>query len=502
MRLLFAFFVAVLILCPFNSSAQELEETDSIYRLLLATPGDTDLIHSLNGRIEDLTYSQADTALYYALKQDSLSRAIGYPHGSAMALNLQGVCYELSGDMYKAIEIYLQAAKLAQEQQLFTTLSNVYNNLGIVYSNLGALETSLDYHYKSLEQADALKDSAKIAVNFNNIGLRFSHLNQEQRAIRNYKIALKINLNRERYRAVSSNYLNLGRAYVITKQFDSAVYFYHEAMHIFDNHYPTSMDKSLVTNGLAYTYIQLDNIDSARHYLNLGQEIAERTDDFYGKLEAITLEGAICKHEGQYGLARKAYLMALELSEEAGLLNNQIDLHRELAEISHILGDNRNAYEYFLRFTDLKDSLFNVKKINEIANIEFTYKVDKQTRLDSLDQVQAALLQEELDKELKYLSGRKNTLEYSAIAFFALVIFLMILMSRRLKMSDKVLNLLIFIFFLIIFEASLVAFDPLIDQLSQGEVVVKVIFNSGLAFAIFTAHHFLEGRMNRMIRRK
>ncbi len=64
------------------------------------------------------------------------------------------------------------------------------------------------------------------------------------------------------------------------------------------------------------------------------------------------------------------------------------------------------------------------------------------------------------------------------------------------------LNLLIFIFSLIIFEASLVAFDPLIDNLIQGEVAMKVLFNSGLAFAVFTAHHFLEGRMNSMIRKK
>ena len=91
--------------------------------------------------------------------------------------------------------------------------------------------------------------------------------------------------------------------------------------------------------------------------------------------------------------------------------------------------------------------------------------------------------------------------EFSAIAFFILIIFLFILMNRRLRMSDKVLNLLIFIFFVIIFEASLVAFDPLIDNWSKGEVAIKILFNSGLAFFIFTAHHFLEGRMNRMIRR-
>ena len=82
--------------------------------------------------------------------------------------------------------------------------------------------------------------------------------------------------------------------------------------------------------------------------------------------------------------------------------------------------------------------------------MEFTYQVDKQARLDSLNQVQAEIL----------------------------------------------------IIFLIIFEASLVAFDPLIDNLSQGEVAMKVLFNSGLAFAVFTAHHFLEGRMNSMIRKK
>jgi len=501
MRKLITLFTLTLLLLPAISYAQDLAEADSIYRLLLATPGDSNLTHSLNSSVENLSYSDHDTALYYAKQQDSLSVLGEYPHGSAMALNMQGVCYELSGDMRKAIEIYLKAAKLSEEHRLHNTLSNVYNNLGIVYSYVGAFETSLDYHFKSLELADALKDSAKIAVNFNNIGLRLSHLNQEERAIENYKIALKINLEMERYRPVSSNYLNLGRAFVITEQFDSAISYYHKAMHIFGLHFPNSMEKSLVTNGLAYTYIHLDNIDSARHYLKLGQEISERTNDFYGKVEAVSLEGAIYKKERQFGLARNAFLTALAISEDAELFNNEIDLQRELAEVNHELGDNDKAYSYFLRYIELKDSLFNVEKINEIANIEHAYKVERRVRLDSLDQVQANLLRLEQEKQAKYLAGRRDTLEFSGVAFFALIIFLVILMNRRLQMSDKVLNLLIFLFFVIIFEASLVAFDPLIERFSQGEVAVKVIFNTGLAFAIFTAHHFLEGRMNRMIRR-
>ncbi len=502
MRNIVGVFILTLYFLPSISHAQELEKTDSIYRLLLIAPGDTNLINSLNSSIDNLSYSHADTALFYATQLDSLSIVAGYPHGSAMALNLQGICYELSGDIQKAIETYLQAARFSQEHGLQNTLSNVYNNLGIAYSYLGAFETSLDYHFKSLELADALKDSAKISVNFNNIGLRYSHLNQEDRAIENYKIALKLNLQRQRYRPQSSNYLNLGRAYVIKEQYDSAIYYYHKAMHVFESHFPNSMDKSLVTNGLAYTYIHLDNMDSARHYLKQGQEIAERTNDFYGKLEALSLQGKIYQTEGNYRLARKAFLHALDMSLEAELFTNEMDIHRALAEISHEMGDNDKAYGYFLRYNVLKDSIFNVKKINDIANMEFTYQVDKQTRLDSLNQVQADLLRIEKEKQSKYLSDRKNTLEFSGIALFVLIIFLIILMNRRLNLNDRILNLLIFIFFLIIFEASLVAFDPLIDHLSNGEVLIKVVFNSGLAFGIFTAHHFLEGRMKSLIRKK
>ena len=69
-------------------------------------------------------------------------------------------------------------------------------------------------------------------------------------------------------------------------------------------------------------------------------------------------------------------------------------------------------------------------------------------------------------------------------------------------MGDPVRNLLIFVFFLILFEASLVAFDPLIDRWSKGEVIYKVLVNSMLAFIIFSAHYFLEERMYRLIRNK
>ena len=118
MRNIVAVLTLILYFLPSVSQAQNLEKTDSIYNLLLIAPGDTMLINSLNSSIDNLSYSHPDTALHYAMELDSISIVAGYPHGSAMALNLKGVCYELSGDIQKAIETYLQAVRLSQEHGL------------------------------------------------------------------------------------------------------------------------------------------------------------------------------------------------------------------------------------------------------------------------------------------------------------------------------------------------------------------------------------------------
>ena len=78
MRDIVVVFILTLFLLPSISYAQDLKKTDSIYKLLLITPGDTDLIKSLNSSIDNLSYSHPDTALFYATQLDSISRPQDY----------------------------------------------------------------------------------------------------------------------------------------------------------------------------------------------------------------------------------------------------------------------------------------------------------------------------------------------------------------------------------------------------------------------------------------
>jgi len=495
-------FVIPLLILYLQGNAQALAKTDSLYRILLNSPLDTTLIYSFHREIGALAYFNPDTAIYYSRKLDSLSVLAEFPKGRAMALNMEGVSHEISGDLQKAIQLYLQAERLAREHGFLNALSNIYNNLGIVYAYLGAFETSLDYHFKSLELADKLTDSVKMSVNYNNIGLRLSHLDQEKRAVEFYQRSLQLNLKLERFRSVGTNYLNLGRAYVITENYDSAIFYYHQAFNVLKRYYPESMDLSLVYNGLAHVYMNLNVLDSAWYYAEETRKSAERTHDFHSELDAISLQGELLRIEGKFLASRHSFLEALAISKEAGLYNTEMDLYRSLAKLSKSMEDYKSAYDFFEKYNTLKDSIFNVEKINDIANIEFTYQVEKQARLDSLEQVKAEQLRLEMEKLARYRANRRNALEYSGIVLFVMMIFLIIVMNRKFRISKRSLNLLRFIFFLIIFEASLVAFDPLIDRISKGEVLIKVLFNCILAFVVFASHHFLEDRLNNLIRRK
>ena len=219
-------------------------------------------------------------------------------------------------------------------------------------------------------------------------------------------------------------------------------------------------------------------------------------------LDAISLQGELYLQEQRFTASRRLFLEALAISKDVGLYNTEMDLYRNLAQVSKSLGDYKSAYDFFEKHNTLKDSVFNVEKINDIANIEFTYQVEKQARLDSLEKVKAEQLRLEMEELARYRANRRSALEYSGILLFVLLIFLIIMMNRKLKISKKRLNFLRFVFFLIIFEASLVAFDPLIDKISKGEVLIKVFFNCALAFIVFASHHFLEDRLNNLIRRK
>ena len=102
--------------------------------------------------------------------------------------------------------------------------------------------------------------------------------------------------------------------------------------------------------------------------------------------------------------------------------------------------------------------------------------------------------QARIDKEA---TTRSNLLQYSAIMFIIIALFITLLFSGKLHIPVRLAEGGVFFTFLLLFEFILVMIDPYIEQYTGGEPGYKLIVNAVLAAMIFPFHSLAETKLKK-----
>ena len=105
-------------------------------------------------------------------------------------------------------------------------------------------------------------------------------------------------------------------------------------------------------------------------YTNESLTLAEDIDFKRGKstcLEAISLSYFDSK---QYDQTIQLAKEGLEVSEKIGFLSSQVEFKGLLAASYAALAEHSLAYEYHLGFTELKDSLTSLERLQKVNDLE------------------------------------------------------------------------------------------------------------------------------------
>ena len=92
-------------------------------------------------------------------------------------------------------------------------LIKTYGEIGINYRNLSDYQKSLDYHLKSLQLSEILKDKSKIASSLNNIGRVYVDIGDIEKALAYHQKSLKLANELSYSDLVPSVLINLGVDY-------------------------------------------------------------------------------------------------------------------------------------------------------------------------------------------------------------------------------------------------------------------------------------------------
>lgn len=263
----------------------------------------------------------------------------------------------------RALEIYRETEVLSQEKNYSKGLTLSYLGLSGVYFVKGKLDVSTSYLLKAKSESYASTDQ-KVAYTISFWeGLYHHSLGLYDDAINRYKdaieLAQKIEEEEERLNKVFAAYVNIGDIYQLTKQTDSALYYYKSAYYS-----PTTNLSNKFTSALSISDLHIENnqLDSGRIYLEYAEQFSEEMNTNLSKalLEEIS---------GKYYLANEDFTSAINAFETAIDLNKKINrpraiLYKLLSEAYQKNGEAQTSNSYLIQYVSIRDSLEEARKGN------------------------------------------------------------------------------------------------------------------------------------------
>jgi len=415
----FAFLLfAITYLSP-NLYAQNRDKLDSLTEALeKAQKGKTK-----NSEIVDLLIEISDT--YYpnklteaeenARRALELARELDYVQGIANSYYALAKVTSKLNRPDQALELYFTSLEFYDDLE-DPRLADIFNNIGILYKNKGQYQMAFDYYKRAFEIYKVNNDQRGIARILVNMGVIFRRQSNHQQAIEFYMKALKqydlLNDNP----GVSYVYFNLGNIYLDQKDHERALEFFNKAFIGYDKiNDPHTV--SILLNNMGLTYKGLNEHDIALNYFEKAYEKSEKFEYENGMALALSNIGEIHIEQKNFdeglNIHKKSLSIFKELGNkayEANLLINIGSIQLKLGELdSAIQNINKGLniaqnigskeikleglkllYKYYQEVDDLektleaywqynviKDTLFNIEKAKQIAQIESRYEIEK-----------------------------------------------------------------------------------------------------------------------------
>lgn len=267
----------------------------------------------------------------------ALSTKKKYDNGIATSSWIYGTYYVDHGRYDTALSYYLQSLKLYEKIGMKSGIARVYNLLGLLYMRFKDTKKALEYFNNSLQMYQAMQNQERIATCLNNIGLANSEVGKYEEAIANFSLSMKINQKLKMLHKVAVNYNDAGQTYHKQGNYDKALQFFLRALQIND-----SLKR---TTKLPQNYI---NVASAFH------------------------------QKKDYAQALKYYLIGIEKARATDEKEQIEKAYEGIAFTYAAQGNDKKAFEFYQRFHQLNDSMFNEKNSEKISNLQAEYQDEKQ----------------------------------------------------------------------------------------------------------------------------
>ena len=420
-------------------------------------------------------YANLATSKMASLDNDSLNVLVLLCEGDASV----GLNSKIEG-----LRFFLNGLRLAEKIKNDKLMRSAYIKLSNLYASIEDYDKSIDYYtlaYNKLNDITSTK-TAYIRVNdFNKLGNLYAAKKNYDLAIKYYERSLKVADSLKFTSLKMPAYISLLNVYLMMKEPEKSMAFMQSEKGNALREYLKNFGMAPVMDqGYGIIYSEMGMLDSAGKYFAKSEPFYAASNNMIMKMSNDMQTASFYKRKGEYKKAIERMLNVKQIAEQNGQLEVAREANKQLDTLYQNIGDYKSASRYSSDYYMFKDSLQQINKANELAQVEAQDEQERQKQAD------------ELAAEKK---RQRNNIQYLAITIGIATLFLLMVIFGMFRVSAGTIKMLGFFAFLMFFEFIFLIFKKNIYSITHGEPWMDLLFMIGLAAILLPLHHWLEHKV-------
>jgi two-component sensor histidine kinase len=352
----------------------------------------------------------------------------------AQALQMVERSWEIFGENMDSAKILVEKGYYeGQQEGDLKAMGRALCYRAVYYDIETVADSALFLFYKAIDLQESISDTNGLVTTYNNLGI--FHFNQYQYtlALVYYKKAYETAMLLNDYGSAAGSLVNMGIIESYEKGGGKAINYYAEAERLYMINNDTASLPQVWTN-LAKIYFDRDDYQQA-YQLNL--KSIQSPDEFKTLsawvTERILMTNILTKMQ-RYQEAEKYGLEALQEAEKNHIPERKQYVYEALSNLYYQKNEFRQAYDFSTKYRDLRDSLVNDVKAQQIASMETANKVEKKN-----NEITLLKLEAERKKNIELEKNRLKIGLYSVLVSVGIglvvVVILIILLINNLRLE-------------------------------------------------------------------
>jgi two-component system, NarL family, sensor histidine kinase UhpB len=312
----------------------------------------------------------ADKALYYYEQSANANHSVGNKDSEAKSHFNSGMVYLSMGDIPKSLKAHIKALFLWESVGNKNGIASSYSQIAEAYRINGEFAKALKYAQMAVKTAQELKNKIIEQETLLILGMVYADQNNFDQALDAYQAVLDIGKTGGNNRTNATAYRNTGEIYAKKKEQLPALHNYLQALSI------SAQQKST-----GYI-IDLEKVGKQYLSISLMEDVSNLPDSLQDKRKLRMKAEHYLTEAAELGKNFK-YILAVK------------NAHESLSELYKLEGKWQKAFNQYVAFKTLQDTIFSNDTRVEIARLEAKREVDLQQSKIEIQKLELQAAQKE-----------------------------------------------------------------------------------------------------------